>query len=152
MAMANNLPTQHRISPSFGARVHNWAWVWKVTPDPLWTTLEKILRFADALQTESRSLCGRIGRLLSKSDAVVLGPEYVLLLDRSSVRNIRTAARKHGIEELARRNPWASTVDLQIFLEGFDLGEQYARDSLDIVDTTLVSQTLPSMPNATPKV
>ena len=40
--------------------------------------------------------------------------------------NIRTVARKHYTELLLATRPWADGEDLQIFLMGFDAGEQFA--------------------------
>jgi hypothetical protein len=75
--------------------------------------------------------------LLSKRHwGVDLGAPTVRLLDGRLLPNNRTAVRNCGIEELVSRYPWASnTADLQIFLEGFDLGEQFSRGSLSIADT-----------------
>src|ERR1700731_675866 len=93
--------------------------------------VESYLRFVYALRWEGRSLFGRIQTLLSRKQwDVTAGPDTVCLLDGRVLKNKRTAARKHGIEELVSRYPWASTVDLQMFLDGFDLGEQYGRSSL----------------------
>jgi hypothetical protein len=110
---------------------HKWAWVWRVTPYRLWPSLESLLRFAYALRWEGRSLFGRIQILLSRKQwGLDLGPEYVTLLDGRRLRNKRTAARSYGIEELASCYPWASMFDLELFLKGFDLGEQYTQSSL----------------------
>jgi hypothetical protein len=69
--------------------------------------------------------------LLSKRHwAVDLGP----LLEPPSVGphvlNMRTDARSRGIQELIARRPWASTTQMQAYLEGFDKGEQFALDKL----------------------
>jgi hypothetical protein len=39
--------------------------------------------------------------------------------------NARTDARAEGIERLLAIHPWADAVDLQMFLMGFDAGEEY---------------------------
>jgi hypothetical protein len=39
--------------------------------------------------------------------------------------NERTIARGEGIKRLQAKHRWVDTVDLQMFLEGFDAGEEY---------------------------
>jgi len=45
--------------------------------------------------------------------------------------NIRTGVRKQGIETLLATYPWADLLTLEIFLKGFDVGEQWASDMRD---------------------
>jgi hypothetical protein len=45
--------------------------------------------------------------------------------------NRRTAARKQGIETLRATHPWVDLLTLEIFLKGFDVGEQWVSDNCD---------------------
>ena len=45
--------------------------------------------------------------------------------------NRRTAARKQGIEILRATHPWADLPTLEIFLKGFDAGEQWGSHMRD---------------------
>jgi hypothetical protein len=38
----------------------------------------------------------------------------------------RTLTRSAGIEKLQAMYPWVDTVDLELFLRGFDAGEEWA--------------------------
>jgi hypothetical protein len=85
------------------------------------------IRFWRALRCVSDSSLGCIKNLLSrKSWSLVLGPWYEVLPTGCLVRNERSNARSAGIQELKSRYPWANTVELEMFLEGFDKGEQFA--------------------------
>ena len=44
--------------------------------------------------------------------------------------NERTSARAEGIERLQANYPWTDCVDLQIFLRGFDAGEEFGKGIL----------------------
>ena len=124
-------PTSSCKSRLAGDRPRKLGWVWTVTPHGLWPKMESYIRFVYALRWEGRSLVGRIQTLLSRKQwGVTTGPDTVCLLDGRVLKNRRTAVRKRGIEELVSRYPWASTIDLQMFLDGFDLGERYGQSSL----------------------
>jgi hypothetical protein len=89
--------------------------------------LKRPLRFLCALQRSAHSFCGHIRELLSRKYwAIDLGPHFEVLPDGSIVENSRTECRSLGTEALRRSRPWANTVELAIFLQGFDWGEQYA--------------------------
>jgi hypothetical protein len=55
---------------------------------------------------------------------VEIGPS-VQLVEGCSGPNEHTLARAEGIERLLARYPHADNLDLQLFLEGFEAGEQY---------------------------
>ena len=85
------------------------------------------LRFWYALRIAFRSFRGHIQELLSKKRwAVDLGPFYQLLPDGSCRENSRTHSRRLGTAHIKQSHPWANTVDLDLFLRGFDWGERYA--------------------------
>jgi hypothetical protein len=85
------------------------------------------IRFWYALRCVSGSSLGCIRNLLSrKSWSLLLGPWYEVLPTGCLVRNERSNARSVGIQELMSRYPWANTVELEMFLAGFDKGEQFA--------------------------
>jgi len=73
-----------------------------------------------------RSFRGHIGTLSSTQKTCVdLGPVLDCLPNGSYQQNTRTAARKQGIEILWAKRPRMGSVDLQMFLGGFDAGEQW---------------------------
>jgi hypothetical protein len=65
-----------------------------------------------------------------------LGPLLQRLPDGRLIQNARTSARSSGMQELESAHPWASSVDLEIFLRGFDAGELYALRTLDTQERT----------------
>lgn len=55
-----------------------------------------------------------------------IGPAFRVLQDQSLVRNERTEARTVGIETLrARFGDWVPQLDLEMFLAGFEAGEEF---------------------------
>jgi hypothetical protein len=85
------------------------------------------LQFWCALSVCAYSFRGHTRGLLSRRWwGVDLGPFYELQPDGSLQENRRTKSRKLCIESIAASRPWASTVDLEILLEGFDWGERFA--------------------------
>jgi hypothetical protein len=87
-----------------------------------------LVRLWYALRLEGRSFAGRMRTLLSiKHWGVDLGPLWEAVpSERQFDLNRRTNARSQGTRNLIGDYPWASSVDLQIFLRGFDVGERYA--------------------------
>lgn len=71
----------------------------------------------------SRSLRAHI-RTQFATMGVEIGPS-VQLVEGCSGPNEHTLARAEGIERLLARYPHADNLDLQLFLEGFEAGEQY---------------------------
>lgn len=100
-----------------------------IHPVSLWRYATVLLRFLYALRLEGRSFVGSMKELLSKTHC---GVDLGLALERLPcgclVQNERTNARHQSIRALVSLRPWASTIDREIFLEGFDAGEQYALD------------------------
>jgi hypothetical protein len=81
----------------------------------------------------TRSFLGRLHTQLSKDlVSVNLGPKLQRHLGSYQL-NRRTLARKRGIESLRAIHPWADFQDLEIFLMGFDVGEQWVLCSSDNV-------------------
>ena len=93
----------------------------------LFPSLAHPLRFVYALRlaTSSFLLCMRT-LLSTKHWSVDLGPAFESLPSGCLILNGRTDARSDGIRELKSRYPGANTLLLEVFLEGFDTGEQYA--------------------------
>jgi hypothetical protein len=86
------------------------------------------IRFWYALRLASGSFFGCTRILLSKKHwAVDFGPLLERLPCGCLVPDERTDARSAGTQEIESRYPWANIVELQMFLEGFDMGEQFAR-------------------------
>jgi hypothetical protein len=82
------------------------------------------------LFSESRSFLGRLCTQLAKDRVFVsLGPSLEFH-HQSWQRNKRTLARKKGIENLLAIHPWAAHQDFEMFLMGFDAGEQWASHTL----------------------
>ena len=75
-----------------------------------------------------RSFLGRI-RIQSPKGPWILSCGPSLERDQTGQyrRNARTHARAEGIKALWAKHPWADRPDLQMFLDGFDAGERYAR-------------------------
>jgi hypothetical protein len=88
-------------------------------------------RFWYALRLSLRTAFGCMKTLLSKKHwAVDFGPLLERLPCGCLVHDGRTDARSVGTQEIESRYPWASIVELQMFLEGFDVGERYALRTL----------------------
>lgn len=109
--------------------------MWQILRRPLFRPLirgaEYLLRFWYALRLGGRSFLGRMKTLLAKKHwGVDLGPEFEVLPGGHLVENSRTNARSQGTQKLKSDYPWASTIDFEIFLQGFHAGEQYALCSL----------------------
>jgi len=58
--------------------------------------------------------------------AVDLGPVWDKSPDGSYRLNLRTAARSQSIEVLLAKYPWVDSVDLRMFLAGFDAGAEFS--------------------------
>lgn len=79
--------------------------------------------------SESRCFLGSLRTQLAKGRASrSLGPSFEPHL-RPWVRKKRTLARKRGIENLLAIYPWVGLQSSEIFLMGFDAGEQWAHDT-----------------------
>jgi hypothetical protein len=72
---------------------------------------------------------------------VDLGPAF-LLRDGCYQENKGTIARAEGIRKLLATHPWADSVDLRMYLVGFQAGEGYcnATRDLDIQDVQKIPQ------------
>jgi len=78
-----------------------------------------------------RSFRGHIGLQSAKREGWLdVGPACQVL-DGHLQPNERTLARAEGIEKLRSKYGWADTVDLRVFLMGFDVGEKYSTMSQD---------------------
>jgi hypothetical protein len=116
--------------------------------------LSRPIRFWYALRCVSGSSLGCIEILLAKTSwSLHLGPWYEVLPTECLVRNGRSNARSVGIQELKSRYPWANTVELEMFLEGFDKGERFALGKSDkpasvVCESSVAShfQTCPNNP------
>lgn len=122
--------------------------VWRLLPVSMVRLARHWLRFWYALRQESRSLRGRIQILLAKKHwGVDLGPLGAYLPDGRLIENERTKARSLGTQELSSRYPWASTIDKEIYLEGFRAGELFARrtEGLDLGTEARATAARPSL-------
>ena len=110
---------------------------WKVIPGSWRPVFEGLIRLAYRLPSEIRNFCWRIRWLFSRKYwGLEFGSHSVTFRDGRQIPNTRTACRIRGTEELILRYPWCNISETKIFREGFDLGEECARDSLCIGSTT----------------
>jgi hypothetical protein len=79
--------------------------------------------YARKLPSVFRSALGHILLELPRNWSV--GPAFQEESDQSFSQNKRTLARALGIQELWAKYPWMDQADLEIFLRGFDAGEQW---------------------------
>jgi len=92
-----------------------------------------IRQFERELLQESRSFCGRIGVVRGGMRYVEVGQGWEMSPSGHLVVCTRTRARTNDIQRMLSSRPWASLVDLHLFLEGWDKGEKWAspKHSLD---------------------
>jgi hypothetical protein len=100
------------------------ALVWRVLPDGSVRLVMRWLRFWYALRYEGRSFFGHMRLLLATRQwGVDLGPLGAHLPDGRLIENEQTKAHTLGMQELSSLHPWASKIDKEIYLEGFQAGE-----------------------------
>jgi hypothetical protein len=91
------------------------------------------------------SLGSFFGHIRSQSSTelgnVYLGQEFLCSLDGSFELNPRTIARSEYIRLLSATQGWSDTVDLRIFLMGFDAGEEWTRHNAGILENQHPSET-----------
>jgi hypothetical protein len=92
-------------------------------------SLANLAFYARRIRAAVRSFRGHIGILLSTTRGVRLGPAFQPQSQGHSP-NERTYARAEGIKNLQATHPWVDNVDLQLFLMGFDAGEEHCTASL----------------------
>lgn len=86
----------------------------------------RLRQFWCALKIAHRSFRGHIHLLLSRAWwGVDLGPQLQRSPDGHLHENKRTAFRSDCIAQLVAAHPWANSIDLDMFLQGFDLGEAW---------------------------
>ena len=108
-----------------------WEWFYMHVRQPCFGSLRRIVQFLHALRLCLHSGIWNMNILLARNQlGVDLGPHYERLPCGCLAPNNRTDARSDGIRELRLRYPVANTLQFQLFLEGFDKGEQFALDSL----------------------
>jgi len=88
-------------------------------------SLANLAFYAHTAHAAVRNFHGRIGILFATRGGVPLGPALQQLQAGHLQRNARTYARAEGIRNLQATHPWVDKFDLQIFLAGFDAGEQH---------------------------
>lgn len=82
-----------------------------------------------AILVEYHSLLGRIQNLCRKQpwrSHVDLGPAMKTLPNGHLAHDTRTLARIHGTQTMFSTTPWATLVDLEIYLAGWDKGAEWA--------------------------
>jgi len=127
--------------------------VWRYIPATLLRYVTTLIRFGYAIRSEIGSLVGRIRVLCTKKHwGVDLGPLWETLPDGRLIRNERTDSRSRGTQDLVSVYPWASSIDLQFFLEGFDVGEQFVLGTLGKLTHTTVAASRSSPNQEVPEV
>ena len=84
----------------------------------------RLLQYAYRILSEGRSFLGHIETRNSKNFAVDLGPGFQMSPNGHLEDCIRTRYRIRDMQEMVSNRPWASLVDLQIDLEGWDKGAE----------------------------
>lgn len=119
-----------RIQPHVRPR-RTLAEVWREARHRRFQATARLCKTTNILRDSLRSLRGRI-RLQSARDWIVgYGPAFQQDRTGCLVPNIRSNARAEYTEKLAATHPWVDSVDLKMFLEGFDAGEEWARRTQD---------------------
>jgi hypothetical protein len=115
-----------------------------VYPYLSWKWLVEFLRIV--LQ-ETRSLFGRISVRMQENYHVVLGSGYESSASQHLLPCRRTQTRSACIPKLVAMRPWATMVDLELFLEGWDMGEAYAspHNNLPFCSAQMASSTQASV-------
>ena len=105
-----------------------WVWDWFSMSELLsWANLESLLcRWCVAFRSFRAHIRIQSSRAKARVD---LGPA-LQFRDGRYQPNTRTTARDEGIRRLQASHLWTDCVDLQIFLMGFDAGEEYGKDTL----------------------
>jgi hypothetical protein len=103
-----------------------WAQVWRVISNRVLRLVWPLSRVWYALRIETCTVHWRIrSRLAKRQWTVVVGPEFQLSETGQCHIDERTFARNLGIQSLISHYPVANNIDVSVFLEGFDAGEQY---------------------------
>jgi len=111
-----------------GAPLNRWAQGWRFVPGALLRQLSRLRAFLYVARLECRSLLGHMRTLVAREyRGIDDGPMGKVLPDGRWIDDERTKARIAGIQALLSRHSWASMVDKEIFLEGFQTAEQFAR-------------------------
>jgi hypothetical protein len=79
------------------------------------------------LWSATRSWAGHIrSQSATKRNEVGVGSAFVKAPRGGYQANTRTIHRASCIENLSAKHPWVDTVDLRMFLAGFDAGEEWS--------------------------
>jgi hypothetical protein len=133
-----NRPARVSLPDQWRGRPNKWAWAWRPIPSFLIRHVSHLLRFVYAIRLEGRSFVCRTRTLLAiEHEGVDLGSVLERLPSGHLIQNERTSARSCGIRELVSAHPWASNIDLQIYLVGFDAGERFAHRNSDRRERTI---------------
>lgn len=113
-------------------------WVQHSLPASISRRIFSLCRLWYVLKTSVRSFLGHIETLRNtKQWGVDLGPVLECHDSGHLVENRRTIARNRGMQKLIALYPWASNVDVDIFLRGFDMGEEFGLHKSDMSENIL---------------
>jgi hypothetical protein len=105
-------------------------------------------RFWCALRIAGRSFLGHMELLLAKKQWMVdLGPHYQQTIDGHLHENKKTAYRSDCIRAIESIRPWANSIDLEMFLLGFDSGEWFCVHINTPQQTVVPSYLIPQLSN-----
>jgi hypothetical protein len=103
--------------------------VWHSIRAYIFHLLSNLSHLGYATWLESRSLVSRI----SLSRSMIEGRQFLVIgaaLEADTTQHLvesrRTSARNHDIQLLRETYPWATVVDLEFFLRGWNKGEEFA--------------------------
>lgn len=102
----------------------------------------RLIQFWYVLRIAVRSFHGHTSELLARKH---LGADLGFLFQQSEAGHLapnkRTESRNAGIEQLILLRPWTTSVDWEVFLQGFDWGEQFALRTNTQVHTSVEMET-----------
>jgi hypothetical protein len=133
MIFSQQRPTSQCIgSPGVNARLRTLVWGSPYQPSSLSRPVRFLVRLWYESRCEGRSFLGRMKtRLEGPPRVAILGPMWERTAEGHRIPNRRTDCRSRGIEKLIADHPWVGTTDRELWLLGFDAGEQlgaYNRD------------------------
>lgn len=105
-------------------RLHRWAVLLMRGFVSLVLLARSVAQHIRRIRSEVRSLCGHIETRNAPNFLVGLGPGFQMSPNGHLEPYRRTRARIRDIQSMVSSRPWASPVDLQICLEGWDKGAE----------------------------
>jgi len=115
-----------------GRPQHRAVEAWRAARHLRFRAKARLYKTMNILCDTFRSLFGHIRLQSARGWIVSYGPAFQQDQSGCLLTNTRTVARAEYTEKLAATHRWVDSVDLKMFLAGFDAGEQWAQRSRDI--------------------